>query len=133
MGTNYYWYKNLEPCECCGKYCDPIHIGKSSGGWNFSLHIHPESGINSLVDWVAKFTQSGSAIINEYGSGIIPDEMIDIITNRSWEPSSKRNAQWYADNYAHEGINGLVAHNVDGRHCIRNGEGTYDYMVGDFS
>jgi hypothetical protein len=31
MGTNYYVAKNL--CECCNRYDEEYHIGKSSGGW----------------------------------------------------------------------------------------------------
>ena len=133
MGTNYYWYEK-EPCECCGReFGDGLHIGKSSAGWYFSLHIYPEDNINSLVDWAARFLQKGSHIVNEYNETITADKMIDIITERSCLPLKKRSAEWYRENHAHAGFNGLVAHDVDGRHCVGNGDGTWDYIVGDFS
>jgi hypothetical protein len=132
MGTNYYWHEN-SPCPYCGRNDDPIHIGKSSAGWNFALHVYPDNGINNLGDWKKKFIQKKSNIIDEYGVVVEGNKMIEIITERSWERSSKVNKEWYRENYAHEGKNGLAAHNVDGHHCIGNGEGTWDYLIGDFS
>lgn len=35
MGTNYYLRYNI--CDCCNRY-DELHIGKSSGGWQFLFH-----------------------------------------------------------------------------------------------
>lgn len=132
MGTNYYWYKNGR-CEHCGSFLDEgIHIGKSSSGWYFALHIYPEDHINTLVDWMGKFFKEKSVIVDEYGREITADEMIDNITNRSSSRSNFDN-RWLRENHAHVGLNGLAAHNIDGRHCIGNGPGTYDYMIGDFS
>ena len=42
MGTNYYFEDSSEVCECCGRGAESLHIGKSSGGWCFSLHVMPE-------------------------------------------------------------------------------------------
>lgn len=50
MGTNYYLHTKPD-CECCGRGFEPLHIGKSSGGWCFSLHVMPEDNINTLDDW----------------------------------------------------------------------------------
>ena len=38
MGTNYYWQES-EPCAACGRGYEQVHVGKSSAGWCFSLHV----------------------------------------------------------------------------------------------
>ena len=116
MGTNYYWHEDKKPaCKCCEREYDQkvLHIGKSSVGWCFSLHVHPEDGIEVLGDWIRKWNRSGY-IEDEYGRIINCTEMYDIITDRSW-PS------------------GLERHHVDSVYCLGHGLGTYDYLVGEFS
>jgi len=52
MGTNYYLVKNERPpCPCCERTYvqERLHIGKSSGGWCFALHVIPEMGM-LLID-----------------------------------------------------------------------------------
>lgn len=39
MGTNYYLYEK-PACACCGREFGSKHIGKSSGGWCFSLEMY---------------------------------------------------------------------------------------------
>ena len=112
MGTNF--YLESKPCECCGRADEPLHIGKSSAGWAFALHVYPEKGINNLYDWRKILKETNGKIVNEYGDEKTYDEMIDDITNRSHP-------------------RGLQHSLVDGRHCIGNGEGTYDYIIGEFS
>ena len=112
MGTNF--YLELKPCECCGRADEPLHIGKSSAGWVFALHVYPEMGINNLEDWKRIFKKDGKKIVSEYGDEKTYEEMISNIVNRSHP-------------------RGLNRSYVDGRHCIGNGEGTYDYMIGEFS
>ena len=76
MGTNYYWSE--EACQSPCKHCrggDRLHIGKSSGGWCFSLHVIPYEGINTLDDWKAKFALPGSEIVDEYGTRLTAEEM----------------------------------------------------------
>lgn len=113
MGTNYYLHEK-PACECCGREYEALHIGKSSGGWCFSLHVIPEVGINSLDDWRARWSAPGVHIQDEYGSRIEAAEMEAIITERS-SPY------------------GLRRHGVDDRHCVGQGEGTWDYITGEFS
>lgn len=82
MGTNYYWYEEKKACECCGRPFEPLHIGKSSAGWTFSLHVLPEQGIVDLESWVQKW-RSGGIIEDEYGRQRTVEDMLDIITKRS--------------------------------------------------
>lgn len=112
MGTNYYLREDV--CEHCGRGRGDLHIGKSSAGWCFSLNTHPYDGILSLDDWQHAWSQPKTAIYDEYGRQVSPDEMLRVITKRD-HPS------------------GLRRHTVDGRHCIAHGEGTYDLLVGEFS
>jgi len=132
MGTNYYWYPK-RPCECCERPFEPVHIGKSSGGWCFSLHIILEDGIHDLETWAEKFMIPGSYILNEYKTEISVPEMMDIITQRSWTRKACWTTTEYEQNHAEPGPNGLVRHKVDGRHCVNHGQGTWDCIVGEFS
>jgi hypothetical protein len=132
MGTNYYWYEKPN-CDCCGRGYEPIHIGKSSGGWCFSLHIVPEMNINTLEDWKFAWVKDGSWIEDEYNKIISPFEMRSIITERSWNPKKLPDDLWYEECCAEPGPNGLARHKIDGRICVGHGEGTWDYLQGEFS
>lgn len=132
MGTNYYIIKDV--CPHCGRGGDRLHIGKSSYGWHFSLHVIPEEGLTSLVDWKKYFMDHPKdQIRDEYGQNITAEEMMKIITERSWTGKGEfRTFYWYQQNHAEPGLNGLVRHMVDNWHCIGHGEGTWDYIIGEF-
>jgi hypothetical protein len=131
MGTNYYmmkgewlpesnWDHPLSGLirEGTGRPAS-IHIGKSSGGWCFSLHVMPEQGISNLADWRAladRLLADGWRIEDEYRDVVTPDMMWKIVEREGWD--------WGAAEWRHE---------VDGDHCIGHGEGLYDYVVGYFS
>ena len=107
---------------------EPLHIGKSSGGWCFSLHVIPEDNINDLDDWRVLWNEPGSFIKNEYGEKVSVANMEDIITNRSWAKIPSDGAV-----HAEPGPNNLARAIVDGRHCIKHGAGTWDCITGEFS
>lgn len=132
MGTNYYLHQKPD-CECCGRSFEPLHIGKSSGGWCFSLHVMPDDNINDLDDWRVLWNASGTFIKNEYGEKVTVANMEDIITNRSWAKIPSDGAAWYKTNQAEPGPNNLARSIVDGRHCIKHGAGTWDCITGEFS
>jgi len=138
MGTNYYLYSK-PPCKECGREYKSLHIGKSSGGWCFSLHVVPEDSIYDLEDWETLWSVPGSYIKDEYGTLITVEEMLDTIVKRGPGRHNERIDPWtdkdYADNHAQVGPNGLVRHRIDkdGRFCIKNGRGTWDCIVGEFS
>ena len=131
MGTNYYLYEK-PPCPCCKREYPELHIGKSSGGWCFSLHIYPEEGINDLKDWKILWVKQDAVIKDEYGKEISPVAMLDIIKNREWV-DRLISSEWYEENQAEPGPNGLARSKVDGRRCIGHGKGTWDLFVGEFS
>lgn len=115
MGTNYYLHeKHPETCPHCGHTPghEPLHIGKSSCGWCFSLHVMPEEGLNTLDDWRRRWAKDGVVIKNEYGGAFTPAQMLEIITERG---------------------DALMRHTLDGSHCIGHGPGSYDYITGWFS
>lgn len=131
MGTNYYFYEN-SPCEKCGRSDEARHIGKSSAGWVFALHVYPEDGINTLDDWGIRFTKAAAIIRDEYGRDVGQSDMWTIITGRKWKDRDQ-SEQWYRENHAEAGPHGLARTSVDGRYCVGHGEGTWDYHIGDFS
>ncbi|KKN02386.1 hypothetical protein LCGC14_1118310 [marine sediment metagenome] len=89
MGTNYY-IKDVVQCNECGQpNVADYHIGKSSGGWCFSLHVDvdPARGVNDLED--IKRLWAYKTIKDEYGSTISKKEMLAIITDRKWDRKVK--------------------------------------------
>lgn len=137
MGTNFYLYKDV--CSHCGRGDDPKHIGKSSGGWTFALHVYPEEGIKDLSDWIPLFKDPDHTIKNEYGERLTADEMKAVITERSWKASTKVPEgydswkHFHDSNYSELGPNGLMRAKIDHQRVIGHGEGTWDLMVGEFS
>jgi len=133
MGTNYYLHTNAFSDKT------KLHIGKSSAGWTFALHVHPDEGINSLDDW--KRSWKKGTIKDEYGQKISPKEMSQIVEGRFWDKS--RLGKWYAGyasakdfhtrNHSELGPNNLIRSQVDGKHCIGHGNGTWDLIIGHFS
>ncbi len=112
MGTNFYLIDedSNKPCKCCGHLVSPLHIGKSSAGWAFALHVIPEKGVTTLEDWRRLWSLPGKRILDEYGNEISPKFMEDIITIRR----------------------GVSRSEVDGVHCVGHGGGPWDYITGEF-
>lgn len=129
MGTNFYLKVKDPPgpCHACGHTpAQPksIHIGKSSAGWCFSLHVYPEDleqvtdqgppRPQSLEDWRVRFEGPKFMIEDEYDNPITAKEMMSIITERA---------------------QGLRRHPVHDGHCLGPGpdDATYDLIIGWFS
>jgi len=134
VGTNYYVTEEV-PCEHCGRGGELRHIGKSSSGWCFSLRVYPDEGINSLDDW--KRFWAGKRMEDEYGKEVSEEELIECITDRDWPGRDNREppggcASWREFdrmNHSKPGPRGLLRHT----HKSRDGEGTWDYIEGEFS
>jgi hypothetical protein len=137
MGTNYYSVKrdiNLDGDTFWDMRGTEgvLHIGKSSAGWCFSLHVIPELGINDLNDWVRMFIEPDRVIINEYLEIVPLDRMMGVITCRSRPEKENFTNSLYERNFTIEGPNNLRRHAV-GDFCLGHGEGTWDYISGEFS
>jgi hypothetical protein len=131
MGTNYYWHER-HACPTCDRPFEALHIGKSSGGWCFSLHVYPDDGIRDLPDWEERFARAGSWIDDEYGSPVTAAEMRRTIADRGRPEWPSGSTFDYASNGAEPGPKNLVRHRI-GRHCVGHGAGTWDLIIGDFS
>jgi hypothetical protein len=139
MGCNY--YAKLDVCPHCGRADEEntLHIGKSSGGWVFSLHVDTE--LTSLQDWIKFLLAEPVQIVDEYGREVTFQELMNVIRDRTWDrvPVEYPN-KWYKSeqefldkNQAEWGPNGLLRSRVDGSHCVGHGEGTWDLIRGEFS
>jgi hypothetical protein len=142
LGTNYYsvrrgvdyksavYFWDLRGTEDC------IHIGKSSAGWCFSLHVVPELGINGFEDWIRMFIEPDRIIIDEYHEIVPFDRMMGIITQRGSANTRVWDDEFLRKNHAVRGPNGLYRRRLDHDRqfgCVGHGEGTYDYIFGEFS
>jgi len=133
MGTNYYFRYNI--CGCCNRY-DEIHIGKSSGGWQFLFHavdevislktIDPKSAllnqdesnlrIRSYSQWRSLIDQYVSqyktaSIRDEYGGEISPEDFYTLI-------DLKKNDKSHFED-------------INDKYCFLDPEG-YNFIDGEF-
>lgn len=128
MSTNYYLHEDI--CPTCGHSGETLHIGQSSGGWCFGLHVIPECGLNDLSAWRERWERGGT-IRSEYGDEIEGSKMLAIIRREGW-PDESRPLQdkWLNENDAVQGPRGFARRRVDGRYCIGHGQGTWDLISG---
>ena len=75
MGTNYYVAENH--CECCERYDEAYHIGKSSGGWAFTFQGYRAERLVSWPQW--KEFLKDKMIMDEYGERINYDWFVHFI------------------------------------------------------
>ena len=75
MGTNYYVATNH--CECCDRYDEEYHIGKSSGGWAFSFRGYRPERLVSWKQW--KEFLKDKIIMDEYHERMDYDSFVDMI------------------------------------------------------
>ena len=73
-------------------YVQQIHVGKSSGGWAFNLHVLPDLGITDLADW-AELLNYG-VLKDEYGGLENPEDFITAIKNRAWQRPPNLPGRW---------------------------------------
>ena len=111
MGTNYYLTNTFDQIE--GK--EPLHIGKSSYGWAFALHVEEDGSFpSSLIEWQALWNKAGAVITDEYGNELTVKELEQVIFVRP-VPAGRNLRRFPPDStYWH-------------------GSETFDYCVGEFS
>ena len=145
MGTNYYAVTG--PCDCCGSAGSRVHIGKSSMGWRFSLHVIPELDLNNLEDW--KRYLVGRKIVDEYGSRITRKSLLETITKRSGNvgkgPPPFKNILSRSETSRHRSWEEFAASThatIDHKHgllqhlpeyAVGFGDGPWDHIEGEFS
>lgn len=138
MGTNFYLRQNC--CTECKRY-DELHIGKSSMGWAFALHVIPEQDINSLEDWQRLWETEGNVIVDEYDRTITTEELMERITMRSGKAQrvgpcdDAHYGTWerfHVSNHSVADERGLLRRIVDGQYCTGHGD-TWDLCPGEFS
>ena len=113
MGMNYYAWQDI--CKCCGKPEHNLHIGKSSWGWKFALHvIEYDQELRGLDEWKAFLKRDDVVIKDEDNEVLTYDMMIDIIMNRDHHKTDGE----LRDSTGYDG------HNYGGD--------TYDLVEGDF-
>lgn len=81
MGTNYYVKTEQKPpCATCGhqEVIEPLHIGKSSFGWQFLFAPYPDHGLTSWAAWQAYL--DGKTIVDEYGGESNLGALQEIVT-----------------------------------------------------
>ena len=128
MGTNYYMTSRSAPQP----RAEAIHVGKSSCGWCFALHVMPEMGLTSWDDWLAVLSLPGSLVFDEYGVEVTLHKLVQVVMGRR-HSDSKPDQAFLSQNHAEIGPNGLVRAQIDGQHCIGHGTGTWDLICGEFS
>jgi len=118
MGTNYYAVRRKPTLE------EPIHIGKSSGGWLFLFQTQNETwneipavwnNYKEVKEWLDKYTNGKDKpyiILNEYEKEISYKEFIDLIETKQKDKHCLSNP----DNFKYN-------QNVEG----------YRFASGDFS
>jgi hypothetical protein len=112
MSTNYYLTTLFDQIQGKGRFSN--HIGKSSAGWCFALHIDPtrKDYPQTYSEWQACWRAPGATILDEYGNQITAAELEEVITQRS--------------------IFGYPPRRFNDAFSIP-GEGSWDYVIGNFS
>jgi hypothetical protein len=121
MGMNY--YARVNACSSCG-HChdrDTHHIGKSSAGWKFTLHVddpkgHSEHKLYTFLDWERFLSQDFVRIFNEDEEELTTTDILDLINRKGWNPDSYK----------------LDQGRYDPEHCVGTSD-TYTLMIGYFS
>ncbi len=77
MGTNY--YAREKECEMCGRH-ESIHLGKSSGGWQFSFQYNGGQfykNVPEMREWL-----KDKKIKDEYGDEITNEEFWSMVDEK---------------------------------------------------
>lgn len=132
MGTNYF-HESQDACDKCGAPTPGSnlvrrHIGKSSAGWCFALHVYPAEGIYDLVHWVKRWKHG--KIVDEYGGLLTTPQMLTVILVRLSLDSEPLTPQWLVQNDAYMGPFGLARAAIRPPRVLGPGCGTYDRITG---
>jgi len=130
MGTNY--HLEMERCPHCGKPREELHIGKSSAGWVFALHIYPDRGVHDFPDWIDLFANPNNVIMDEYGKALKPEEFLPVVLLRFGKRDGDHlTREWLQVNQAVLGPHNLARCREDEH--TKHGRGTYDLHTREYS
>jgi hypothetical protein len=120
MGTNYYHRTDI--CESCNRF-DERHIGKSSGGWQFSFQGYDDiqPNILSFEDWKREL-QEGK-IFTEYGEEISFENFVELVESKH-KPFNKNHYDYCVAEHKARGY--------DMSRDWKDGEG-YSFTFSEFS
>lgn len=141
VGTNYYLHEK-PACPCCGHREKPIHIGKSSWGWVFSLHVgqvredtfdkygnRQVHCVSSLREWIKKWSEPGSEIKDEYGEDVTSEEMLAIIISSSgYKASDVVKTDDSKFEITEEGLTRFKVDYENGIYCMGHGDNYSDTL-----
>ena len=138
MGMNYYCETGRMfevECDCGFRHMMPetLHIGKSSWGWTFSLHVIPEKGLECWRDW-EEVLKDARRIYNEEGENVSLEELRETVLHRARELNDEEKARM-------EEIAERDGYFLDRRSWLFGGEdsrkqgedGDYSIITGEFS
>lgn len=105
MGTNY--YQRTDICDSCNRYKEK-HIGKSSGGWEFSFQGYNKQEdnprIQSFEDWKRELQADGK-IFDEYGKEYSFEEFVALVESKKNGKFNDRLNMNHYDNCNKQGFN----------------------------
>lgn len=82
MGRNFYWSDETQEERQEEREKHWLHIGKSSAGWLFSMHVIPSEDIESWNDWQSVLQASGK-IFDDSHNVVTFEELRQIVEDRS--------------------------------------------------
>lgn len=115
---------------------DMLHIGMSSKGWAFQLHVIPEMGLWDLPQWLPLLM--AFRILDEQDRPVPLLTLLQVILGREGVASDRPPlgytswADFYQINRAEPGPFNLHRCKI-GVSCMAHGAGTYDLVLGEFS
>lgn len=117
-----------------------VHVGKSSAGWSFLFHVVRDRELVSLADWRAFLDRPDVELFDCEDRFLDADVFFDtVVLNRDRfvvpRHDVQRDPSWQWANHAFfDDVFKVARPVVGGRSgCIRNGDGPYDFIVGEFS
>ncbi len=103
MGTNY--YTKTEKCSTCGNKPEGIHLGKSSGGWQFSFQYNGGryyKNVAEMREWL-----KDKNIENEYGEEV-PYKDFWAMVEEKQKIEFKNHAEYMQREYPQSGMEYII-------------------------
>ena len=121
-------------CDCGFRHMMPetLHIGKSSWGWTFSLHVIPEKGLECWRDWEEVLVGS-RRIYNEEGEDVSLEELRETVLHRARKLSDEDKARMEETARRYGYFLDRRTWLFRGNESNKGEDGDYSMMEGEFS